>query len=221
MSVSGFLLLGTGCYTERIGIPASGAISAAVARRLPFPPVRLALCPVLAQGWVIGSTAACDLGEAGQRAGVGLDPLCLPFPACPGAVAPARACLHPWTALGRVSAFRPGSEPLPRGVSGCLADVLGCTVPGGRRPSPYDGVACLHAVPCRGVLVSVHVGSECPQVVRTFAFGGTVSHVPCVPHGLRCNPRKFTPSLLCTIRVVAALRASPGSSRHCAPRGLA
>ena len=130
----------------------------------------LALCPVLAQGWVIGSTAAFDLGEAGQRGGVGLDPLCLPCPACPGAVAPAIACFPPWTALGRVSAFRPGPEPLPRGVSGCLADVLGCTVPVGRRPSPYDGVECLHAVPCRGVLVGVHVGSECPQGCANFCL---------------------------------------------------
>jgi hypothetical protein len=117
------------------------------------------LCPVLAQGWVVGRPSSFDLGEAGHRGCVGLDQLCLPFPACPGAVAPALACLHPLTAFVRVSAFRPGPEHLPLRVAGFLEDVFGCAVPGVMRPSPYDGVTFLHDVPCRGLRVCVQGGS--------------------------------------------------------------
>ena len=38
----------------------------------------LALCPVLAQSWVIGGVLPCDLGEAGDWGCVGFDQCCLP-----------------------------------------------------------------------------------------------------------------------------------------------
>jgi hypothetical protein len=153
----------------------------------------LALCPVLAQGWVVGRTSSFDLGEAGNQGCVGLDQLCLLFPECPGAVAPEIACFHPFTAFVRVSAFRPGPEHLPLGVSGFLEDVFGCAVPVVIRPSPYDGVECLNDVPCRGVLVCVQVGSECPQVFEDFFLLWDGQHFALLPEFPDVKPQEVHP----------------------------
>ena len=144
-----------GCDTERIGIPVSGAASAVVSRRFPFPPV--AFFSLASTGAEPGhrENFPCDFGEADDRGFVGLGQCCLPFPECPIAVAPAIACFHPFTAFSRVSAFRPDPEHVPLSMSSLLEDMFGCTVSVIIRPSPYDGVEFLNDVSCRGWLMCV------------------------------------------------------------------
>jgi hypothetical protein len=130
----------------------------------------LALRPVLAQGWVLGGMPPCALGATGDRDGIGRPPFRLSRPACPRTVVPTIAGLHPLPACVRVSALCPAPAHLPWGISHLVTDVRGRTGPVIMRPSPYDRVACLDFLPCRGVLMCVQIGSQRSHVLEHFCL---------------------------------------------------
>jgi hypothetical protein len=128
----------------------------------------LALRPVWAPRWVIGGMAPGALRDAGERGGSGLHQCRLACPTCPRTVVPNLAGFHPFSALVRVAAFRPPPAPRPVGMSHLLQDVCGGTVPVILRPAPYDRVKFLDSMPCRGVLMGVQGGAECPHGFENF-----------------------------------------------------
>jgi hypothetical protein len=149
-----------GCDTARIGIPVAGAASAVVAWRLPFP-LAVSCAP---------SSLGAGLGPRGDRGGIGRPPFRLSRPACPRTVVPTIAGLHPLPACVRVSALCPAPAHLPWGISHLVTDVRGRTGPVIMRPSPYDRVACLDFLPCRGVLMCVQIGSQRSHVLEHFCL---------------------------------------------------
>jgi hypothetical protein len=153
----------------------------------------LALRPVLAQGWVRGGIPPCALGEAGERGYVGLHQFRLSFPECPITVVPNRAGFHPLPAFVRVAAFRPRPEHRPLGMSNLLQDVFGRTVPVIIRPSPYDRVACLDDMPCRGVLMGVQVGSRRSHVLEDFFLVWDGQPVALFPNFPDVKPQAVNP----------------------------
>ena len=159
----------------------------------PFHLPLLALRPIVAQSWIIGGIFPCDLREAGDGDGVGLDQFCLPFTECPIAVVPKVAAFYPSTAFSRVSAFRPDPKHLPLGMSDLLEDLLGCTVPVIIRPSSYDGVELPHDLPCGGLLLCVQVGSGGSYRFEHLFFLWDGQQFPLFPECPDVKPQKVQP----------------------------
>jgi hypothetical protein len=159
----------------------------------PSRPFLLALHPVLAQCWVIGRVFPCDFCEAGDGGCVGLNPFRLAFIKCPMAVIPEVAGFHPFTSLGRVSAFRPPPEHMPVGMSDFLEDVLGSTVPVIIRPASYDGIEFFDYPPCRGLLMGVRVGTYGPHVFEDFVLLWDAQQFPLGPEFPDVKPQEVKP----------------------------
>jgi hypothetical protein len=153
----------------------------------------LALQPVLPPSWVIWGVSPCDLGEACDRGCIGLDQFCLSCPKCPLTVAPEVACFSPFTSLVWVSAFCPNPEHLPLGMADLLKDLLGCTVPVIIRPSSYNRIQFLDNLPCRGLFVSVQIGSNCPHVFEDFFLRWDSQHFALLPEFPDVKPQEVHP----------------------------